>query len=71
MLQEIWQEIIRLGQDKQFVRNLTIVAITVIASSLSLAEEYRHPARLAQKEKLAQFSNLVFTGIEIKRASEK
>ncbi|MDJ0537074.1 MAG: hypothetical protein QNJ70_32100 [Xenococcaceae cyanobacterium MO_207.B15] len=66
MLQEIWQEILNLKQDKQFTRNLIVVFIITIASSLILAEQYRHPARLAQQQRLTQFYNLVSVGMVIR-----
>ncbi|MDJ0743509.1 MAG: hypothetical protein QNJ32_09115 [Xenococcaceae cyanobacterium MO_167.B27] len=66
MLQEIWQEILNLKQDKEFTRNLIVVFIITIASSLILAEQYRHPARLAQQPRLTQFYNLVSVGMVIR-----
>ena len=66
MLAEIWQEITELTKDQKFVRNLGFVAMIVVASSSSLAAEYAHPERLAQQQKLEQFSGLVSVGLSIR-----
>lgn len=66
MLAEICQEIAELTKDSKFVRNLGLVTMITLASSLSLATEYTNPARFAQQEKLEQFSSLMSVGLCIK-----
>ncbi len=66
MLQETWQELLKLHKEPRFTRNLTLLFFTVITSSLTLATEYSHPARLAQQQRLTQFSPLVSAGIVIR-----
>jgi hypothetical protein len=66
MLAEIWQEITELKKDRQFVRNLGLVAMITLAFSCSLAAEYTHPERLAQKERLEEFSGLMSVGLCIR-----
>ncbi|HHP7230098.1 MAG TPA: hypothetical protein ACFCUY_04485 [Xenococcaceae cyanobacterium] len=66
MLEEIWQEMIALKQNQIFRRNLIIVGISAIALPLTLITEYRHPGRLAQQERIAEFSNLVSVGMVIR-----
>ena len=66
MLQETWQEFIKLQKDQRFTRNLTLLFLTVITSSLTLAAEYYHPARLAQQQRLTHFSPLVSAGMVIR-----
>lgn len=66
MLTEIWQEIAELTKDSKFVRNLGLVAMITLASSCSLATEYTNPARLAQQERLEEFSALMSVGLCIR-----
>jgi hypothetical protein len=63
MLAEIWQEITELTKDSKFVRNLGLVTMITLVSSCSLATEYTHPERLAQQEKIEQFSGLMSVGL--------
>ena len=66
MFKEICQEIAALAKDRKFVRNLGIVTTIAVASSVSLAAGSISPERLAQQEKLDQFSELVSVGLSIR-----
>ncbi len=66
MLQQTWQELLKLQKEPRFTRNLTLLFLTVITSSLALATEYYHPARVPQQQRLTQFSPLVSAGIVIR-----
>ena len=66
MLQETWQELLKLQKEPRFTRNLTLLFLTVITSSLTLATEYYHPARVPQQQRLTQFSPLVSAAIVIR-----
>ncbi len=63
MLQETWQEFIKLQKDQRFTRNLTLLFLTVITSSATLGAEYYHPARVPQQQRLTQFSPLLSAAI--------
>ena len=66
MLQETWLELLKLQKEPRFTRNLTLLFLTVITSSLTLATEYYHPARVPQQQRLTEFYPLVSAAIVIR-----
>ena len=66
MLREICQEMIKLHKDRKFLRNLTLLVISALTFSGSIAEQYHHSATSPEQQRLAQFSPFVSAGMVIR-----
>ncbi len=66
MLSELRQEIHCLKQNHTFIRNLCLTSLTIIASSMAVAEIYVHPYTIAKQEKCGQLFQAMSTGAAIK-----
>ena len=64
MLREIGQEITKLTKDRQFVRNLSLLAIITLTTACSI--EVNNRGQLAQRGQLNQCSSIISTGLCIK-----
>ena len=66
MIKEIAQELVELTKDRKFARNLGLVTLVTVVSSVNLVAGSVSPERTAQKEKLENFSELVSVGLSIR-----
>ena len=64
MLREIGQEITKLTKERQFVRNLSLLAIITLATACSI--EVNNRGQLAQRGQLDRCSSIISTGLCIK-----
>jgi hypothetical protein len=66
MLSELWQEILALKEDRSFARNLAITTIATVTVTLGFAEVYNHPTRIAQQQRISEFSGFLSVGMVIR-----
>ena len=65
-LSELRQEILHLKQNRTFIRNLCLMSLTIIASSISVADIYHHPYTIAKQEKCDQLFQAMSAAAVIK-----
>lgn len=65
-LSELRQEILHLKQNHIFNRNLCLMSLTILISSISVANIYHHPQTIAKQEKCNQLFKAISAAAVIK-----
>lgn len=65
-LSELRQEILHLKQNRTFNRNLCLMSLTILISSISVADIYHHPYTIAKQEKCNQLFQAMSAAAVIK-----
>ena len=66
MLSVLWQEILKLKQDRIFTSNFCTVVVLTLIFCCSLADIQNNPLRVGKQKQIAQFSHKASAGMVIK-----